>query len=173
MALKLQRGEKRPIKIPCDLLYLIPPWIFSHPVWTPTCFQSRLLSRSVIYTNVTVSPPFTLFWGSSLAVSHVDHILFRGGKNTFILYASLRQDLQGKVPVTHFGYFCAPQVAQSTFFKINVNAGGKKKMLELRYRWVETLKMPIGAADTSALWMVRFSLLTCTKARVKIQDRFI
>lgn len=116
MALKLQRGKRRPNKIPHDLLFLIPPWISTHPVWMPTCFQSCLLSCSLIYTNVTVSPPFTLYWGSSLAAPHLVHSLSRGGKNTSLLYASLRQDSQGVVPVTHFGFFCAPQVAQSRFF---------------------------------------------------------
>lgn len=98
----------------------------------PTCFQSCLLSCSLIYTNVTVSPPFTLYWGSSLAISHLVHILSRGWKNTFLLYASLRQDLQGKVPVPHFGFFCAHQVAQSVFFKMNVYAGGNKKKKKKR-----------------------------------------
>lgn len=138
MALQSQKGKRRPIKIPYHLPYLIPPWIISHPVWMPTCFQSCLLSCSLIYTNVTISPTFTLYWGSSLAVFHVVRILSGGGKNNCLLYASLRQDLHGKVPVTHFGFFCAPQVAQSRFLTWMRKQAGTKKMLELRYCWVET-----------------------------------
>lgn len=106
----------------------------------PTCFQFFLLSCSLIYTNVTVSPPFTLYWRSSLVVFHVVQILSGGGKNTCLLYASLRQDLHGKVPVTHFGFFCAPQVAQSRFLtwmrkqaekkRLNSNIVGRKPGIE-------------------------------------------
>lgn len=170
MALQSQKGKRRPIKIPYHLPYLIPPWIFSHLVWMPTCFQSCLLSCSLIYTNVTVSPPFTLYWGSSLAVFHVVRILSGGGKNTCLLYASLRQDLHGKVPVTHFGFFCAPQVAQSRFLTWMRKQAGKK-----RNAWTQilsgrnqALKTPICAADTPALWSTRFSLLTHTK----LESRF-
>lgn len=136
----------------------------------PTCFQSCLLSCSLIYTNVTVSPPFTLYWGSSLVVFHVVQILSGGGKNTCLLYASLRQDLHGKVPVTHFGFFFAPQVAQSRFLT------QMRKQAEKKIAWTQILsggnpasKTPICAADSPALWKTRFFLLTHTKQESRFE----
>lgn len=174
MALQLQKGKRQPIKIPYHLPYLIPPWIFSHPVWMPTCFQSCLLSCSVIYTNVTVSPPFTLYWGSSLAVFHVVRILSGGGKNTCLLYASLRQDLHGKAPVTHFSFFCAPQLARSRFFNMNAEAGGEKKCLNSD---IVGSKPGIENANLCCRrpGFMKDSLLSPDphKARVKIRDCFI
>lgn len=70
--------------------------------------------------------------------SRLVHIFSRGGKNTLILYATLRQDLQGKVPVTHFGFVSTTQLTQRRLFKVNVYEGGEKNMLELTYCWVET-----------------------------------